>query len=75
MLGNSLRGQLAEFGLIAPQGTWSIPALHDVARGSSEAVLPDEVRGCVELIMGQIDDLQSPVAALDKALLVSHRAS
>lgn len=40
MLVNSLRGQLAEFGLIAPKGTWSIPALHDLARGSSEAVPP-----------------------------------
>lgn len=51
MLINSLRGQLAEFGIIAQKGTWSIPELHELARGSSEMVLPDEVRGCVELIM------------------------
>jgi transposase len=28
MLVNSLRGQIAEFGLIAPQGVWRIPELH-----------------------------------------------
>ena len=56
---NSLRGQLAEFGLIAPKGVWSIPDLHALAQGATPAVLPDAVRSCVELIMGQIDDLQS----------------
>jgi len=75
MLVNALRGQLAEFGLVAPKGTWSIPALHDLARGSSEAVLPDEVRGCVELIMGQIDDLQLRIGVLEKAILANHRVS
>ena len=29
---NSLRGQLAEFGLIAPKGVWSIPDLHALAQ-------------------------------------------
>lgn len=75
MLINSLRGQLAEFGLIAPKGTWRIPDLHELARGSSDAVLPDEVRGCVELIVDQIDDLQSRIAGLEKAITANHRAS
>lgn len=75
MLINSLRGQLAEFGLIAPKGTWSLPDLHELARGSSEAVLPDEIRGCVELIVDQIDDLQWRIAGLEKAITANHRAS
>jgi transposase len=75
MLINSLRGQLAEFGLIAPKGTWSIPDLHELARDASEAVLPVAVRGCVELIVGQIDDLQARVDALEKAIIANHRAS
>jgi transposase len=54
---NSLRGQLAEFGLIAPQGVWRVPQLHALAQGATSSVLPDAVRVCVELIMGQIDDL------------------
>ncbi|MHA6731523.1 IS110 family RNA-guided transposase [Devosia sp. A369] len=75
MLINSLRGQLAEFGLIAPKGAWSIPELHALAREADETVLPAPVRGCVELIMGQIDELQSRVDALEKAITANHRAS
>ncbi len=72
---NSLRGQLAEFELIAPKGVWSIPDLHALAQGATPAVLPDAVRSCVELIMGQIDDLQTRVQTIEKAIRVAHRAS
>ena len=75
MLVNSLRGQLAEFGLIAPQGVWRIPELHALAQDASRIDLPDAVRGCVELIIGQINDLQSRVKVIEKAILVCHRAS
>ena len=72
---NSLRGQLAEFGLVAPKGVWSIPELHALAQGAAPAVLPDAVRSCVELIIGQIDDLQTCVQTIEKAIRVAHRAS
>ncbi|OIQ66510.1 transposase IS116/IS110/IS902 family protein [mine drainage metagenome] len=72
---NSLRGQLAEFGLIAPKGVWSIPELHALAQGATSAVLPGAVRSCVELIMGQIDDLQTRVQAIEKVIRKNHRAS
>lgn len=75
MLINSLRGQLAEFGLIAPQGVWRIPELHALAQDASRTELPDAVRGCVELIIGQIDGLQSRVKVIEKAILACHRAS
>ena len=75
MLVNSLRGQLAEFGLIAPQGVWRIPELHALAQDASRTELPDAVRGCVELIIGQIDDLQQRVKVIEKAILVCLRAS
>lgn len=72
---NSLRGQLAEFGLVAPQGIWRIPELHALAQDASRTELPDAARGCVELIMGQIEDLQSRVKATEKAIMACHRAS
>lgn len=75
MLVNSLRGQLAEFGLIAPQGVWRIPELHALAQDASRTELPGAVRGCVEQIIGQIDDLQSRVKVIEKAILACHRAS
>ena len=72
---NSLRGQLAEFGLVAPKGVWSIPELHALAQGATPAVLPDAVRSGVELIMGQIDDVQTRVQTIENAIRVAHRAS
>jgi transposase len=41
MLVNSLRGQLAKFGLIAPQGIWRIPELQALAHDTESSVLPD----------------------------------
>lgn len=52
-------------GLIAPQGVWQIPQLHAPAKAASSSVLPDAVRGCAELIMGQIEDLQSRIDNLN----------
>ncbi|MFN4932944.1 IS110 family transposase [Bradyrhizobium sp.] len=72
---NSLRGQLGEFGLIAPKGVWSIPDLHALAKNATSAILPDAVRGCVELIMGQIDDLQMRIQTIEKAIRVQVRAN
>lgn len=68
-------GQLAELGLIAPQGVWRIPQLHAFAQGATSSVLPDAVRACVELIMGQIDELQMRIGTIGKAILACHRAS
>ncbi len=61
MLVNSLRGQLAEFGLIAPQGVWRIRELHALAQDTDNSVLPDPARACAELIMMQIEDLQAKI--------------
>ena len=39
MLVNSMRGQLAEFGLIAPQGVWRIPEFHALAQDADNSLL------------------------------------
>lgn len=75
MLVNSLRGQLSEFGLIAPKGVWSIPELHALAQGASRAELPDAIRGCVELMMGQIDELQMRIQGIEKTIRDELRVS
>jgi transposase len=75
MLVNSLRGQLSEFGLIAPKGVWSIPELHALAQGASRAELPDAIRGCVELMMGQIDELQMRIQAIEMTIRDELRVS
>lgn len=51
MLVNSLRGQLAEFGLVAPQGVWRLAQLQALAEDASGTVLPDPARECAALIL------------------------
>jgi len=75
MLVNSLRGQLAEFGLVAPQGIWRIPELQALAQDTDNSVLPDPARACAELIMMQIEDLQAKIKAIERALMARHRAN
>lgn len=72
MLVNSLRGQLAEFGLIAPKGVWRVPELEALAR---DGELPEPARACAELILMQIEDLQSKIKAIERTILARHRAN
>lgn len=66
MLVNSLRGQLAEFGLIAPQGIWRIPELQALAQDTDSSILPDPARACAELILMQIQDLQARIKTIER---------
>lgn len=72
MLVNSLRGQLAEFGLIAPKGVWRLPELEALAQ---DGELPEPARACAELILMQIEDLQSKIKAIERTILARHRAN
>ncbi|WP_398471491.1 IS110 family transposase [Tardiphaga sp.] len=72
MMVNSLRGQLAEFGLVAPKGVWRIPELEALAQ---DGELPEPARACAELILMQIEDLQSKIKAIDRTILTRHRAN
>ena len=72
MLVNSLRGQLAEFGLVAPKGVWRIPELEALAQ---DGELPEPARACAELILMQIEDLQSKIKAIERTILARHRAN
>ncbi len=72
MLVNSLRGQLAEFGLIAPKGVWRVPELEALAQ---EGELPEPARACAELLLMQIEDLQSKIKAIERTILARHRAN
>lgn len=72
MLVNSLRGQLAEFGLISPKGVWRVPELEALAL---DGELPDPARACAELILMQIEDLQSKIKAIERTILARHRAN
>lgn len=64
---NSLRGHLAEFGLVAPKGPANIAVLED-AIASSETDLPDAVREMGRIYLGQIGALTQVIERLANEL-------
>src|SRR4029079_9292336 len=65
---NALRGHLAEFGVIAPQGLRNVGKLIAVVRDPSDARLPDLARQVLEVLAAQIEQLEGAVAAGEKQL-------
>lgn len=75
MLVNSLRGQLAEFGLVAPKGVWRIPELDALAEGANEDALPAPARECARLLLVQIADLQGNIKTIEKEIVARHKTN
>jgi transposase len=61
---NALRGHLAEFGVVAPQGAAHVERLREAA-DRPDPDLPPEVREMAGVLLEQIDALQDKVTALD----------
>src|SRR5215207_5675455 len=72
---NALRGHLAEFGVIAPQGLRNVGKLIAVVRDKSDARLPDLARQVLQVLATQIEQLEASVAALEKQLMAWHRVN
>jgi transposase len=76
---NALRGQLAEIGVVAPQGVRHAYDLKRLAVDGfdeyGEAVVPDY--GCVALrpLVSQIDALDEAIGAIDKEIAISVKAN
>ena len=70
---NSLRGQLAEFGVIAAQGVGSIAMLR-FEWGAAKATLPEQVVPMTELLFEQIAALSQKIAGLEKEIRSRTRA-
>jgi len=64
---NALRGHLAEFGIVAPQGAARIDRLAR-AVDNNDARLPDTVRDLARLLLEQIAALTVKIAAVEKDL-------
>ena len=70
---NSLRGQLAEFGVIAAQGVASIAMLR-FEWGAAKATLPEQVASMTELLFEQITALSQKIADLEREIRSRTRA-
>jgi len=73
MLQNMLRGQMAEFGLVAPKGAWHVKEL--LAGLGDPGSLPEPLRQ-VLLGVGQLlAELDRQIAAIDGRIMAWHKAS
>ena len=61
---NALRGHLAEFGVIAPQGLRNVGKLIAIVRDEGDGRLPDLARQVLAVLAAQIEQLEAAVAAL-----------
>ena len=70
---NSIRGQCAEFGVIAPQNRTGVNRLIEVIRDDNDDRLPDEARLAMKTLVDLLDHSWQKIAELEKALKKWHR--
>ena len=70
---NALRGHLAEFGIIEPQGIWHVGRLR--ARIEDERTIPEPGRTVLGLLVGHLDQLDQHIAQVGAEILAWHRAN
>ena len=70
-----LRGHLAEFGVIAPQGLRNVGKLIAIVRDEGDARLPDLARQVLQVLAAQIEQLEAAVAAIEKQLMAWHKSN
>ena len=64
---NALRGHLAEFGVVAPQGTAQVRRLESALENGGSS-LPEAVVALGRLLLERIDELDEKICGLDKRL-------
>src|SRR5215475_1818808 len=70
---NALRGHLAEFGVIAPQGLRNVGKLIAIVRDEGDARLPDLARQVLQVLANQIEQIETAVTVLERQLLAWHK--
>lgn len=75
MLINSLRAQLAEFGIIAAQGRTGLADLVKLVAGPTVMSVPNLARAAMTELIGQLGDLSSRIKSMEKAILLWHKSS
>jgi transposase len=75
MLINALRGHLAEFGVIAPQGPRHVVQLIAAVRDEAEDRVPALARRVLATLVEQLEELATRLAVVGRELLAWHRAS
>jgi transposase len=72
MTANALRGQLAEFGLVAAQGRLGLEQLMTMA-GDRATGLPDEAHAAFETLAAHWREMNAKIATLERRIAAWHR--
>ena len=72
---NALRGHLAEFGVIAPQGLRNVGDLIAIVRADGDTRLPDVARQVLQVLANQIEQIEAAISALERQLLAWHKSN
>ena len=75
MLVNALRGHLAEFGLIEAQGLHKVAGLIAIVMDEKDERVPDMARQVLKMIIDQIEEIQTRIAALETQVLAWHKSN
>jgi transposase len=73
MLVNALRGHMAEFGIVAPQGISRVADLLALLLGEDETALPPLARRALRGLAAELEALGKRVEEVEAALLAWHR--
>lgn len=72
---NSLRGQMAEYGVVAPAGAAGLGQLMAALEAALGAVIPALLEPALRALVVQIECLNGEIDKLDRAIRDGHRAS
>jgi transposase len=72
---NAMRSHLAELGIIAPQGREGVKELLAIVADDTTTHLPNDARASLLVLAAQLQALQTTIGAIEKRIVVQHRAS
>ena len=72
---NATRSHLAELGIIAPQGREGIKELLTIIANDADTQLPNDARASLIVLAAQLQALQTMIGAIEKRIVVQHRAN
>ncbi len=75
MLINALRGHLAEFGIVAPQGVRHVKVLAAQVANDGENRIPEVARPALRALCDQIAHLGGRISEIDRAIYAWHKTS
>ncbi len=72
---NTLRGYLAEFGIVAARGRMGVEAILDTLADDQDERIPDLARECLRPLASELRHVKRQILEMDRKILKAHRAN